>query len=162
MRRRSRWSVRAICLGLGFGLGFGLGQSEARAQAGGGAAGRSSPGVNANPYANPYLNPFLNPYMAEAAQAQGNPALYFIAAQQATGGIGSGRLGGPNSVFNSRPAGGRAAAGVGASAPRGASNVPGASASRFFNRGGQTTQSKAPVVGRYYNRQDTHFPNNGR
>src|SRR5690242_16903078 len=46
-----------------------------------------------NPYANPYANPFLNPYMTQVP-VQGNPALYFLAAQQQNGGIGSGRLSG--------------------------------------------------------------------
>jgi hypothetical protein len=125
----------------------------------------------ANPYTNPYTNPFMNPYMTQGQITQGNAALYFFAAQQASGGIGSGRIGGPNSVLNNRGVGSRTGAGSGAGTAgreesgtrsRRASDVPGAGASRFFNRGTAAGTINAPVAGHYYDRQTRHFPNNGR
>jgi hypothetical protein len=100
----------------------------------------------ANPYANPYLNPFLNPYMAQYSTSPGNAALFFFAAQQANGGIGSGRLSGVRPVATSpaRSAQARMAR---------ASDVPGAGAARYFNRGPQPgggTDPRHNRVGRYY------------
>ena len=54
----------------------------------------TAPGLYANPYSNPYANPFLNPYIAQYPSTASNAALFFLAAQQATGGIGSGQLSG--------------------------------------------------------------------
>jgi hypothetical protein len=131
---------------------------SARAQQPAGGAGAALMpqygGMYANPYANPYTNPFLNPYMTQG-QIQGNAALYFFAAQQANGGIGSGQLSG------TRPA--RRAA---APAPppraqddtRRATDIPGAGAAGFFNR----SYRPATSVGRYYNRTGRYHPSNAR
>jgi hypothetical protein len=50
-------------------------------------AGYSNP--YANPYTNPMMNPFLNPYMTQLPTNQSSTLLYFMAAQQQRGGIGS-------------------------------------------------------------------------
>lgn len=110
---------------------------------------RPNPGaMSANPYANPYANPFLNPYMTQTP-SQGNPALYFLAAQQYNGGIGSGQLSG------TRPA--PATASPAGSVARRASDVPGGGASVFFNRAPRPT----PTAGRHYNRPSRYYPANG-
>ena len=113
-----------------------------------------SSGLNAmagNPFANPYLNPYLNPLMTNQAATPQSAALYFLAAQQAAGGIGSGRLSGTR---------GDAAKGVAAAGPppRGGSNVPGGGASQFFGRG----PAKNTGASRFYSRQGRHFPGNTR
>jgi len=116
---------------------------------------QAAPMLNANPYTNPSLNPFLNPYMAQFPMTSGNAALFFLAAQQANGGIGSGQLSG---VRPSRTA-------VPAPAPRPAPRagddhdapVPGGAA-RYFNRFSQTGSE----YGRYYNRQGTYYRKNVR
>ncbi|WP_422930339.1 hypothetical protein [Singulisphaera sp. PoT] len=102
----------------------------------------------ANPYTNPYANPFLNPYMTQAP-VNGNGALYFFAAQQANGGIGSGRLSGV------RPA---PAPAEPAAPPddRRLTDVPGGSASRYFNRSPQNPTN----THRYYNRAIRGYPSN--
>jgi hypothetical protein len=105
----------------------------------------------ANPYANPYLNPFLNPYMAQTPTSAGNAALYLFSAQQANGGIGSGRISGV------RPGPSAAPAPAAAASNRRVSDTPGASAARYFSRG---TPAGAGL-GRYYNRQGRHYPNSG-
>lgn len=99
-------------------------------------------GIYANPYANPYLNPFLNPYMTQTP-VDGNPALYFFAAQQATGGLGSGKLSGVRGTRSP------ATIAVVPADPRRPTDIPGASASHYFNRKPQN----AVVPGQYYNRQ---------
>jgi hypothetical protein len=110
----------------------------------------------ANPYANPYLNPFLNPMMTQT-QSQGNVALYFFAAQQANGGIGSGRLSG------TRPAPASASTSASTSTTtqasrteRRSSNTPGGNAARYFNRAQQTPTQPA----QFYNRQGRFYPSN--
>src|SRR5258708_2845058 len=104
------WRTGQSALALGA-LGLGLvlsGSGTALAQFGGAstgsttgmATGGGTVGLNANPFMNPYANPFINPYMAaygmqsQSQMAPGNAALYFFAAQQMSGGIGSGRLSG--------------------------------------------------------------------
>jgi hypothetical protein len=116
----------------------------------------------ANPYMNPYANPFLNPYLTQSPQQQmgvGNAAMYFFAAQQMNGGIGSGRLGGPR-AGQSTPAISRAGpqSPAQASEPSRSANVPGAGASRFFPIP-RPLNPVDPHVSRFYNRQNKHFPN---
>jgi hypothetical protein len=96
-----------------FVLTVGFSQSYCRAQSssygGGSAADAGYPtSLGQNPYSNPLMNPFMNPYMmsypglvASGALGQGSSSqnrtdmlLYMMAAQQASGGIGSGRIGG--------------------------------------------------------------------
>jgi len=156
---------------LAFGaLGFGLGLTPSGA---GAQWGRPAPpavpsgitapgatggfGIYANPYMNPYLNPFMNPYAAVQTPGDGrNAALYFLSAQKMKGGLGSGRLGGPNAA---NPAATKpAAVGDDDGSRGGNANVPGGSAARFFNRGPVT----APTANRYYNRPARYFPKNGR
>ena len=55
---------------------------------------------------NPYTNPFLNPYATQFPMSGSDAALSFLAAQQATGGLGSGRISGV------RPSGREGAAAV--------------------------------------------------
>jgi hypothetical protein len=166
MERRTRRGLLALWL-LGFGLAATPGPAEAQTGAGASGTGAananaSAMGMYANPFANPYANPYINPYanplvnpMASQTQmGAGNAAMYFLAAQKMNGGIGSGRLGGPNAASTATAR----AQGKGAStAQPGGANVPGASASRYFNR-------STPVSGgsaRYYGRQNPHYPNIG-
>lgn len=143
---------------LGFALGLGMaglvsGAVEARAQAmpSGPVGGVGGPG--ANMFANPYMNPFMNPLMTQQQMPAGNAALYFFAANQANGGIGSGQMSGTRRGPGNRPASAPAHA-----APRGSANVPGGSSARFFAR--QYPSGGSPKS--YYNRQDSHFPGIGR
>ena len=94
---------------------------------------------------NPYTNPFLNPYATQYPMTGSDAALSFLAAQQATGGLGSGRLSGV------RPAGRE---GGGRRSPRpNTTAVPGAAASRYFNRG-----LPAPGGSRgHYNRPGSYY-----
>lgn len=152
---RRRWQ-KVLTLGA-LGLGLGMTPVRAQAQSGVGSQTTTSTGVGMlNPYTNPMMNPFLNPYMAASGQtAVGNPALYFMAAQQMNGGIGSGRLGGPNAGM--KPA---AKDKTAESRREGTANSPGAGASRYFNRATPTNLSAS--TGRYYNRQTKHFPSIAR
>lgn len=152
MGRCTRWLVLAIAA-----VYLGTAPGAVRAQAGRGVVGTgpsgSTPGFFANPYANPYVNPYLNPYMIQANMRPGDAALYFTAAQQALGGIGSGQLSGV------RPPRGTATAPVPARGETtNSSMVPGGNAARYFNRSYQP----AAGAGSYYNRQGRYFPKNGR
>jgi hypothetical protein len=166
MERRVRQGMLALGF-LGFGLvaapglangqalpsGFGSGSSPT---AGGTVSpGASMMGMYANPYMNPYANPFLNPMATQQQMTASNAAMYFLAAQQMNGGMGSGKLGGPKAAG----AKGKAAAGNPVEPTRNAgANSPGAGASHYFNRSIPTSAAST----RFYNRQTTHFPNNGR
>jgi hypothetical protein len=106
-------------------------------------------GFSANPYMVPAMNPFLNPYAAAYAPATPqNAALYFFAAQQSMGGIGSGQLSG------TRPrAGGDPAGYTPIPEDRRVSETPGAGAARYFNRpvkGGSVPNGHYNRYGRYY------------
>jgi hypothetical protein len=99
------------------------------------------------------MNPFLNPYMTQQP-INGNLAVYMFAAQQANGGIGSGRLSGTRPARPTAPAAPAAPSGDG----RRASDIPGANAARYFNR-----EYQPPMVsGRYYTRQGRYFPSDRR
>src|SRR4051794_2022535 len=116
--------------------------------AGAGLGGASTAGMTGNPYAVPTMNPFLNPYASMYASASPtNAALYFFAAQQSMGGIGSGQISG------TRPGP------VSATAPspipddRRVSDTPGAGAARYFNRsikGGGIPNHHYSRYGNYY------------
>jgi hypothetical protein len=102
------------------------------------------------------MNPFLNPYAAMYAPANPqNAALYFFAAQQSNGGIGSGQLSG------SRPAPGAASsvapAAVAARPDRRVSDTPGGGAQRYFNR----SVKGGSVPERHYNRYGNYYSANG-
>lgn len=129
-------------------------------------AGNAGWQMMANPYMNPLLNPYMNPLATQTSQGQaGNPALYFLAAQQLNGGLGSGRLGGPYAqtpqaaAKAAREARGGAAALASAAGPaKGGANTPGGSASNYFGR----TFPSTPNNTRYYGRQNRHFPQVGK
>jgi hypothetical protein len=158
---------RMLALGLGLGLILGPGAMRARAQNAGAVASTagstsslswmSNPALN--PYANPYLNPMFNPYAAQVGMTPGNAGLYFYAAQQMTGGIGSGRLSGVRPAPGTAPAQKTAAhtPETTRETPH-TSNTPGAGASHYFNRNFAT--SAGPP--RYYNRQTRQHPSNSR
>jgi hypothetical protein len=144
----------ALVLGLVF-----CASQEAAAQFGSAAAMPGSPAnglmsaMNPNPMTNPLANPFLNPYLTQVP-AQGNMSLYyFFAAQQASGGLGSGQLSGVRPGPGSAPGRGSAPA---PTSKRRQSDVPGAVASRYFNRQTQP----AGASGHYYNRQGRYYPAN--
>lgn len=113
--------------------------------------------MNPNPMTNPLANPFLNPYLTQVP-ATGNMSLYyFFAAQQASGGLGSGQLSGVRPGPGSPPTRGAApAAAPTSTSKRRQSDVPGSGASRYFNRGAQTAGASA----HYYNRQGHYYPAN--
>jgi hypothetical protein len=121
--------------------------------AGGGAGSGASnnTGFYSNPYAVPTMNPFLNPYAAMYAPASPqNAALYFFAAQQSMGGIGSGQMSG------TRP-GPAAAAPPPIPSDRRVSDTPGAGAARYFNR----SVKGGGVPDRHYNRFGNYYSANG-
>lgn len=128
-------------------------QAQAAAPGTGTSVATPYAGMYANPYANPYTNPFLNPYMTQQP-IQGNAAVYLFAAQQQTGGIGSGRLSGSRpDPSAARPAPPRQVAD-----DRRATDRPGAGASQFFNRGYQPEVG----AGRYFNRASRYNRAKGR
>jgi hypothetical protein len=99
------------------------------------------------------MNPLLNPYMNQGPTGRTSALLYFMSAQQATGGLGSGLL------SSSRPA--LAAGARGGKAPAQmplTMSTPGGGASRYFQRGVAPTQNRRG----YYQRQNRYFANNGR
>jgi hypothetical protein len=100
------------------------------------------------------MNPFLNPYAAAYADASPtNAALYYFAAQQSLGGIGSGQISG----VRPRPSAGTTARTATVPADRRVSDIPGAGAARYFHRdfsGGATPQ-------RHYNRFGNYYSTNG-
>jgi hypothetical protein len=135
---------------VGAGVAYPYGSSGVGAGVGANAN-TAAPGVYSNPYAVPAMNPFLNPYAALYAPATPqNAALYFFAAQQSMGGIGSGQLSGTRP----RPPG---AAMSPAPSPipsdRRVSDTPGAGAQRYFNRpikGGGIPDGRYNRFGNYY------------
>ena len=105
-----------------------------------------------------FANPFLNPYAAALSQQPldtGTMAMYFLAARQASGGIGTGVPSGtrPGSVRSTSKD--RNSADVTRAE---GSNVPGAMASRYFNRTTPVYQGTK----RYYNRQARSLPTIGQ
>jgi hypothetical protein len=120
-------------------------------------AGPSSPTVPPaalmmNPYLNPYLNPYINPLATQKPMSAGNAALFLYSAQAANGGMGAGRLSGTRPLPTTAQAQARPA-----QMPDSAS-VPGAGAARYFNPGPVNVNG----AGRYYNRRNRYFQNNGR
>jgi hypothetical protein len=114
-------------------------------------ANAAAPGFYGNPYAVPAMNPFLNPYASLYAPATPqNAALYFFAAQQSMGGLGSGQMSG------TRPGPARAAAAPARSPipeDRRVSDTPGGGAARYFNRsvpGGSIPENRYNRYGKYY------------
>lgn len=171
-RRTKRGWLTAGALGLSLGLSPGW----ARAQFGptgeplgtpaGGSAttvgssarpspfGAMTPMMAVNPYMNPYMNPYINPYASQSNQqvGAGNAALFFLSAQQMNGGIGSGKLGGPQATIGNRAA-------VAAESTRsGGANVPGGTASRYFGR----DMPRHTAATRSFGRQNRHFPSPGK
>ena len=116
----------------------------------------TNPGLSANPFANPYANPFLNPAMTQTQMAPGSAALYFFAAQQANGGIGSGQISGsrPPSRSN-RPV---ATPTPEPDAGQRPTDTPGGGAAHYFNRGLKPVER----TGRYYNRSGSFYGRNAR
>lgn len=129
-------------------VGAGSLPGAASAQVGRGPYGPAA-GFTGNPYANPYMNPFLNPaLMAQSSMGSRDAALYFFAAQQSLGGIGSGQLSGVRSARGPAPAVAPRPAG-----PANSSMVPGGNAAHYFNRTAMPTGT-----GPHYNRQGRYFP----
>jgi hypothetical protein len=151
--------------GSGGGVAYPYGPSSSGGRAGlynnsnnpvaGGTGGPASPtGLIANPSAVPSMNPFLNPYASMyASSSPSNAALYFVAAQQGLGGIGSGQLSG------TRPRPGAAAAVAPSPIPsdRRVSDTPGAGAARYFNR----AVKGGGVPDQHYNRFGNYYSANG-
>jgi hypothetical protein len=69
-----------------------------------GVQGSSATGSFANPFTNPNMNPYLNPYMTTLPMNRNDMFLYFMAAQQARGGLGSGANSGLRSATALPPA----------------------------------------------------------
>jgi hypothetical protein len=127
-----------------------------------------------NPLMNPVLNPYLNPLATQGSQPMpaGTAAMYFLAAQQMSGGLGSGRLNGPqapspagNPARNGRPGyasrtqgGPGSGRGADAESRRGGANSPGGTAARYFDRDYPTKLNNTG----YYSRPNRHFPSPGK
>jgi hypothetical protein len=173
MERRTRKFRRTAAV-LGVALWFSSGQARAQfgmiggpptGAAGVGAATGATPfgGAAVSSLMNPLMNPYVNPYGATAQQQMtaGSAALYFLAVNRASGGIGSGQIGGPQA--GQRPGRTAERGPVGAvatsAAPRPSGpNVPGAGASRYFNR----DYPANPSPRAYYNRPNAHYPYPGK
>jgi hypothetical protein len=120
--------------------------------AGAGVAGASTAGMTGNPYAVPSMNPFLNPYASMYAPASPtNAALYFFAAQQSMGGIGSGQISG------TRPGPASAPARSPIPDDRRVSDTPGAGAARYFNR----SVKGGGIPNHHYSRYGNYYSANG-
>ena len=153
-RKTTGWGIAVLALGLAA-----LTPCSARAQlgAGGGStAATQGPNFFANPYATPYANPFLNPYMMQMNTTPQNAALYFFAAQGASGGIGSGQLSG---VRPGPGTPGRRTSRAAAPQEKRAPSAPGvpSSVARYFNRGSQSAGT-----GTHFNRPGSYYPQNRR
>jgi hypothetical protein len=135
----------------------GIGTAPAVAQTGPSSTAGTFGSMMASPYANPYMNPFLNPYMTQGSNmGRTNTLLYFFSAQQASGGLGSGRLSGSRPSTATKP-GSPAARRAPAEMPR-TSQIPGGGAARYFQRGPVAAASRQ----NYYQRYNRYFGNNGR
>jgi hypothetical protein len=125
----------------------------ASAQFGGAGSATSGTGtplsMMANPYMNPYMNPYLNPLATQQPMTAQNAMLYMYMANQANGGLGSGRLSGTR--------GGAATAAKSRVAEMPYTAHPGGGAARYFNPGPRAANG----AGRYYNQSGRYFQNNG-
>lgn len=123
MRRPAHHRAAGVLLTLAFTA------IEARAQAPAappGSAIRGSAAALVSPAGNPYLNPVLNPGLLQNPAGRDAFWLSILAANNANGGLGSGRISGARSAVGS---GERRHSGY----PRELTR-PGAGASRYFNR----------------------------
>jgi hypothetical protein len=85
----------------------------------GGTAANGFANPYANPFLNPMMNPYLNPYMTQGQLNPNDSLLYFMAAQQARGGLGSSVApGGSNAAPMASRAGMAGGAAAGGLAPR--------------------------------------------
>lgn len=146
--KRARRLVRRLGFAAGLLAGLGVQQSGAK------AGEPITPSPTANPFANPAMNPYLNPYMTMQPITPQASLLYFMAAQRATGGIGSGQISGsrpstvPKGAEDRRPS------------PRGATRrEPAGAAAGYFHRGYSTTKGDRPSA---FGRSNRYFPDNGR
>lgn len=146
------WSREHVMLAV-FASGWAIWPAGASAQLARGAARTSpmtrAPGGLANPYMNTYTNPFLNPYATQYPMSGTDAALSFFAAQQAAGGLGSGRLSGV------RPSGREKSVAIAPGTPNATMAVPGAAASRFFNR----SQPAGDGPRGHYDRPSSYYQN---
>jgi hypothetical protein len=134
---------------MGLSLTMGLSVLAAGAAAAQGVAGRGRTSGASPAYYNPYMNPILNPALTQRPMDPAVPLLYLMGANDAAGGLGSGRLSGV------RPAndGGKLAQSMARTMA-----TPGAGASRYFHRG--PSQSTGRPTG--FQRQNRYFGKNGR
>jgi hypothetical protein len=146
---------RITRLGLGLGVAAFLGLMPAGARAQFPSIGSGGGGVASNGYATPTGAPFLNSMAAVAMSQQnvdpGTAALYFMSTSQPGSMMSMGR------INQNRPTAGLLPGTTHSAkdAQKGGANVPGALASRYFNR----TTSTGPVTDRYYKRQPRQYPN---
>lgn len=136
----------------------------------------TTPASAATPFANPMMNPFMNPYMTQNNYDRTSTLLYLQAANQANGGLGSGRISGTRPFpktpaerledrkrrawtqsghpepLTQRPSGRRPA-----EMPRSMSN-PGGAANAYFQRGPVAQADGRP----YFDRHHRYFNQNGR
>lgn len=68
------------------------------------AAYASVAAARANPYLNPTINPYLNPYLSTTSMSPDAALLYLLAAQNASGGLGSGEISGVRAAEEGRSA----------------------------------------------------------
>lgn len=81
-------------------------------------------------YANPYMNPWVNPLLMQGQYSKSDLAWYMFAGQQASMGLGTGRLSGIDRVRGARSA----VPARPASSP-GSADTPGGNAASYFQRG---------------------------
>ena len=152
----TRQSSRLVPMAASAALISAMWAGNARAQFVPPGTGISTPG-NSGQIGMSAANPFLNPYAAALSQQPldtGTMAMYFLAARQASGGIGSGVPSGTRQGITRTS---KDHGSTEASHKEGA-NVPGAMASRYFNRTTPVYQGTK----RYYNRQARYFPPSGQ
>lgn len=145
--------VRRMSIGLGLAAVLGLLPGSARAQ-----FPAVSTGVASNPYATPTGAPFMNTMAAMAMSQQsvdpGTAALYFLSTSQPGSMLGMGRINQNRLTGGASQGGGRPAN----DPSRGTANVPGALASRYFNR----TMPTALKTDHFYKRQPRQYPSHSQ
>jgi hypothetical protein len=139
------WRCGVAVAILGWGASTGGAQEPARP---GSAVRGTAAALTASPGGNPYLNPVFNPGLLQEPAGRDALWLYLLKANDANGGIGSGRISGVRAAEE-----GAHTAGYPPQISR-----PAAGASRYFNRAPARPAPRPLGAGR----QVRHFRQNGR
>ncbi len=166
----TRWSMVAV-VWLSVAPGGASAQATSPIPAAGGYANPIPAGASAyttayaNPYTSPAFNPYLNPYMTAVPISPDLGLLYMLGAQNARGGLGSGRISGVRSAeegtdrhqpYSVPPTMGRASRPLSTGAARMPYTLahPTAGAERYFQR----VPDRGASAANYYGRSVRRIP----